>query len=45
VILEVMNISHNGRNRGTVPATLVVFYTGEVGGSNVTKTEKPLLAK
>ncbi len=40
VILEVMNIPHNGRNNGTVPVSLVVFYTGETGVPNVTRTEK-----
>ena len=28
---EVANTWHNGRNIGTVPAKLVVFYAGEVG--------------
>ena len=29
VIFEVLNTGHNGRNTGTVPARLLVFYTGE----------------
>jgi quercetin dioxygenase-like cupin family protein len=36
-ILEVMNTLHNGYNSGKDPATLVVFYTGAVGVSNVVK--------
>jgi len=36
-IIEVMNTPHNGRNSGTVPANLVVFYTGEQGGPNTVK--------
>jgi len=36
-IIEVMNTSHNGRNSGTVPANLVVFYTGEQGSPNTVK--------
>jgi quercetin dioxygenase-like cupin family protein len=40
-IFEVMNTSHNGRNKGTVPARLAVFYTGEEGKPNVARTEKP----
>jgi quercetin dioxygenase-like cupin family protein len=28
---EVANTLHNGRNVGTVPAKIVVFYVGEVG--------------
>jgi quercetin dioxygenase-like cupin family protein len=30
-LAEVANTLHNGRNVGTVPATIVVFYVGEVG--------------
>jgi quercetin dioxygenase-like cupin family protein len=44
-ILEVLDTAHNGRNRGTVPARLVVFYTGEEGKPNVTRLEKPAAAK
>lgn len=31
VLSEVVNRSHNGRNVGSVPAKLVVFYTGAAG--------------
>jgi len=34
-ILEVINTLHNGYNSGSVPASLVVFYTGAVGVPNV----------
>ncbi len=40
-ILEVINTLHNGYNPGSVPTTLVVFYTGAVGVPNVVK-EEPL---
>lgn len=40
-ILEVRDTPHNGRNRDTVPARLVVFYTGEEGTPNVTRTAQP----
>jgi quercetin dioxygenase-like cupin family protein len=40
-IVEVQNLSHNGRNNGKEPVRLVVFYTGEVGRSNVTKVAAP----
>ena len=35
VIIEVVNVHHNGRNRGTVPASLIAFYTGIQGEPNV----------
>ncbi len=38
-IFEVTNTLHNGFNSGTLPATLVVFYTGAVGVPNVIKEE------
>ncbi len=40
-IVEVQNLGHNGRNSGTEPVKLVVFYTGEVGKPNVDKFAKP----
>lgn len=40
-ILEVRDTPHNGRNEGTVPAKLVVFYAGEEGTPNVTRVVKP----
>ncbi len=39
-IFEVTNTLHNGVNSGTLPATLVVFYTGAVGVPNVVKEER-----
>ncbi len=39
-ILEVVNTPHNGRNVGTVPAKLVVFYTGEQGEPNTVKVTR-----
>jgi quercetin dioxygenase-like cupin family protein len=41
VIFEVRDTPHNGRNIGDKAATLVVFYTGEVGKPNVTRVNKP----
>lgn len=34
-IIEVVNLYHNGRNKGAVPVSLVVFYTGVQGKQNV----------
>jgi quercetin dioxygenase-like cupin family protein len=36
-IIEVMNTPHNGMNSGTIPAKLVVFYTGEQGSPNTVR--------
>lgn len=33
-IVEVVNIPHNGKNLGTIPVVLIVFYTGEIGKPN-----------
>jgi quercetin dioxygenase-like cupin family protein len=33
-IVEVVNIPHNGKNPGTLPVVLIVFYTGETGIPN-----------
>jgi quercetin dioxygenase-like cupin family protein len=33
-IVEVVNIPHNGKNLGTIPVVLIVFYTGEIGTPN-----------
>ncbi|BFM40817.1 cupin domain-containing protein [Synechocystis sp. LKSZ1] len=30
-LAEVVNVAHNGRNLGTVPVKLIVFYAGAVG--------------
>ena len=38
-ILEVVNMPHNGKNMGTIPARLVVFYTGEQGKPNTVKVD------
>ena len=37
-IVEVVNIPHNGKNLGTTPVTLIVFYTGETGTPNTVMT-------
>jgi quercetin dioxygenase-like cupin family protein len=37
-IVEVVNIPHNGKNPGTTPVTLIVFYTGETGTPNTVMT-------
>ena len=41
VIIEVFNTFHNGRNSGSQPAVLIVFYTGIKGVPNVVKMEQP----
>ena len=33
-IVELVNISHNGKNLGTKPVVLIAFYTGETGKPN-----------
>ena len=38
-IIEVLNAPHNGRNPGTVPVKLVVFYLGAEGQPNTVKAE------
>lgn len=40
-VAEVVNTLHNGRNAGTVPVKLVVFYTGTVGGKLSMKENQP----
>ncbi len=37
--IEVVDIFHNGRNRGNIPVTMVVFYTGVQGTPLVTKKQ------
>ena len=37
-IVEVVNIPHKGKNLGTTPVTLIVFYTGETGTPNTVMT-------
>jgi len=39
-IIEVVNILHNGRNRGSDEVRLVVFYAGAEGTPNVFKPSK-----
>ncbi|MDD1617020.1 MAG: hypothetical protein CG439_2192 [Methylococcaceae bacterium NSP1-2] len=39
-LVEVVNTAHNGRNTGTVPVKIMVFYTGTVN-SILTIKEKP----
>lgn len=44
VIIEVVNTLHNGKNSGTEPVKLAVFYLGAAGTPNVIKAvpaEKP----
>ena len=36
-LLEVVNTPHNGKNMGSIPAKLVVFYTGEQGKPNTVR--------
>lgn len=38
-IIEVVNAPHNGKNAGTVPVKLVVFYTGAEGQPNTIKVQ------
>ena len=38
-IIEVVNAPHNGKNTGTVPVKLVVFYTGAEGQPNTIKVQ------
>lgn len=37
-IVEVVNISHNGKNLATMPVVLIAFYTGEIGTPNTVMT-------
>lgn len=38
-IIEAVNTLHNGKNRGTEPVRLAVFYLGSEGRANVIKRE------
>jgi len=40
-IIEVVNLRHNGINRGKIPVKLVVFYLGGKDVPNVIKADKP----
>jgi len=44
-IIEMLDTSHNGYNRGKETASLVVFYTGAVGVPNVIKEKTPELSE
>ena len=33
-LVEFVNVPHNGKNLGTLPVVLIVFYTGEIGMPN-----------
>jgi len=39
-VFEVVNTFHNGRNSGTVPVKLAVFYLGSEGAPNVVRMVK-----
>ncbi|MEK6673134.1 MAG: cupin domain-containing protein [Nitrospirota bacterium] len=39
-IIENVNTPHNGRNTGSVPVRLVVFYTGEDGSPTTVKVDR-----
>lgn len=41
IIIEVVNVRHNGINKGKYPVKLVVFYTGDTNIPNVIKTTAP----
>lgn len=41
VIVEVVNVRHNGVNKGSVPVELIVFYTGANGAPNVIAAPAP----
>lgn len=40
-IIEVVNTLHNGKNSGTEPVRLAVFYLGSAGQPNVIKAGEP----
>lgn len=40
-IVEAVGTLHNGKNQGTVPVRLLVFYTGSEGAPNVERPPKP----
>lgn len=37
-IVEMVDVPHNGKNLGTTPVVLIVFYTGETGTPNTLET-------
>ena len=39
-VIEVVNVLHNGKNKGNEPVKLAVFYLGAEGTANVIKPEK-----
>lgn len=44
-VIEVFNVMHNGKNRGSKPVNLAVFYLGVEGAPSVIKAEPPENAK
>ena len=40
-IIEVVDVHHNGINKGDVPVRLIVFYTGVKDVPNVIRAQKP----
>ena len=44
-VIEVVNTLHNGKNNGTEPVKLAVFYLGAEGTANVVKPEANPMAK
>lgn len=40
-LVEAVGVAHNGRNTGSEPVRLLVFYTGLEGRPNVTKAARP----
>lgn len=40
-VVEVANILHNGRNTGTIPLKIIVFYAGAVGSKLTVKESVP----
>mgnify|MGYP001189018523 CR=1 FL=1 len=40
-IIEVVDVQHNGINKGKAPVRLIVFYTGVVDVPNVIRSDKP----
>ncbi|HNZ09875.1 MAG: Cupin domain protein [Deltaproteobacteria bacterium ADurb.Bin151] len=40
-IIEVVNVRHNGINKGKIPVKLIVFYLGGEGLPTVIKSDKP----
>lgn len=43
-LVEAVGVAHNGRNTGSEPVKLLVFYTGIEGKPNVAKVARPAAA-